>query len=236
MRVPRSLNLCVAITILGGAASCAEAPPVALMPQVQAGPGYQTRPTRVLALSASCGSVDFQCPPEYGSTVDGIVRSGLEFAGYAVVQPDQLRLETRQRHETHESERSQSASQASTKVERTLDFDDNISSSHATQSASQRSTIILDGPGFDDLTVAERQQVLTDAGADGVLSVRIVVGALVGGWTPNQDVEVMVKLGVDDGDTMAWASRCTASSNDFSTANAALENAARCAISAATGK
>jgi hypothetical protein len=89
---------------------------------------------------------------------------------------------------------------------------------------------VLDGPGFDDLTIDARHAVMEKSGADSVVSVRIVVGGQLGLWVPNQSVEVMVKLGVNQGDTMAWASRCTASSNDFSTVTLALENAARCAM------
>ena len=94
---------------------------------------------------------------------------------------------------------------------------------------------MLDGPGFDDLSIDERHEVLAGSGADGVLVVRIVVGGQVGVWVPNQNVEVTVRLGADQGDVMVWAARCTASSNDFSTVDAALENAARCAIHGATG-
>ena len=61
-----------------------------------------------------------------------------------------------------------------------------------------------------------------------------MVGGKMGVWVPNQNVEVMVRLGVNRGDEMAWASRCTASSNDFSTVSAALEHAARCAMHGAT--
>jgi hypothetical protein len=96
--------------------------------------------------------------------------------------------------------------------------------------------VVLDGPGFEDLSVDERKEVLDKTGADAILSVRIVVGGQIGVWVPNQNVEVMVKLGVNLGDSMAWASRCTASSNEFATVDAALEQAARCAIYGGTGK
>ena len=217
-------------------ACVSNAPPPRLAPQVQVGPGQNRRPQRVLVLEASCGSVDYRCPREYTDTVDGIVRGGMEFAGYALVEPDQLRNRTRQREETHETERTTTASRTDTHVERTLDFDDNSTTVAQSETETTKSTVHLDGPGFEDLTVAERRDVLREAGADAVLVVRVVVGATTGVWAPDQNVEVMVKLGVDDGATMAWASRCMASSNDFSNVRSALENAARCAVSGATGR
>jgi hypothetical protein len=219
-----------AAAALALAAGCASRAPVALVADLQRGPGQGTRPGRVLALSASCGSLEFRCPREYVDAVDGIVRSGLEFHDVALVQPDQLRDRTRQRHETHEVERTSETREHSTHVERTLRPDDRIHGSGSSSTTVEKSTIVLDGPGFDDLTVAEKRALLADAGADAVLVTRIVVGADHGVWRPDQSVEVMVKLSVDRGDTMAWAARCSASSNDFATVGAALENAARCAI------
>lgn len=232
--MPRTILLAALPALLGACVS--SAPPPALAPQVQLGPGQGTRPQRVLVLAASCGSVDYRCPSEYTETVDGIVRGGMEFAGYALVEPDQLRNVTRQREETHETERTSTASRTDSHVERPLDFDDNSTTVARSETETTKSTIHLDGPGFEDLTVAERRDVLREAGADAVLVVRVVVGATTGVWAPDQSVEVMVKLGVDEGATMAWASRCMASSNDFSNVRAALENAARCAVWGATGR
>jgi hypothetical protein len=67
--------------------------------------------------------------------------------------------------------------------------------------------VVLDGSNFDDLSVDEKHQVIDKAGTDSVASVRIVVGGNIGVWVPNQNVEVMVKLGVNRGDEMAWATR-----------------------------
>ena len=177
-----------------------------------------------------------RCPREYIDTVDGIVRSSMEFAGYTLIQTDQLKAETRKRYEEHEAETASSDTSTSSKVERTLDFDDRYTTTSHSESQVERSKVILDGSLFEDLSVTERKAVLAEAGADGVLVVRIVMGAQTGVWTPNQNVEVTVKLAVDSGDTMAWAARCSASSNDFSTAAAALENAARCTMVGATGR
>jgi hypothetical protein len=217
-------------------AACAPTPPAVLHPQVQQGPATGVKPNRILVLHAACGSAEQRCPRNYIETVDAIVRGGLEFAGHNLVEAEKLRNETRQRHEEHSSTSTSTSSQSHTKVERRLAFDDNIENASGSTSTTENSLVVLDGPGFEDLSVDERRIVLEKSGADAVLSVRIVIGGQVGIWVPNQNVEVMVKLGVNLGDSMAWASRCTASSNEFSTVDAALENAARCAIYGGTGK
>ena len=125
------------------------------------------------------------------------------------------------------------ASDSTTKVEGPI-FDQTTTNKSVTNT--DTSFVVLDGPGFEDLSVDERHAVLDKSGADAVLSVRVVIGGQMGVWEPNQNVEVMVKLGVNRGDAMAWAARCTASSNVFATVDAALENAARCAIYGATGR
>jgi len=231
MRYPQSF----ALALLTACVPAAQQPPV-LHPEVQQGPASSAKPNRVLVLHAACGSVEYKCPREYLDTVDVIVRGGLEFAGLGLVESDTLRNQTRQRHEEHSSTTTTNDSQSTTKVVRPLDFDDSVASNHHSNSTTQTSLVVLDGSGFEDLSVDERRDVLAKSGADAVLSVRIVVGGQIGVWVPNQNVEVMVKLGVNMGDSMAWASRCTASSNDFSTVTAALENAARCAIYGGTGK
>lgn len=217
------------------ACSCGGGQKVVLEPQVHLGPAQNVRPKRILALSASCGSVEFSCPHRYIETVDGIVRSSLDFTGFTVVDPETLRAETRQRHVTKESENTAKTSKTTIHEDRPLAFDRNATITNETVSHRDKTTTVLDGPGFEDLTVAERRAVVSEAKADAVLITRIVVGAQHGVWSPDQEVEVLVKLQVDSGDTMAWASRCVASSNDFATIDAALENATRCAVYGGTG-
>lgn len=226
----------VLLSVTAALAGCATSTPRPLVAQVQAGPGNQVRPQKVLALSAACGSAEFRCPREYVATVDAIVRSTMDFAGYQLVSPDTLRTETRDRHETHVREETTEESHARYKNEKPLDFDDTSTVDSKTRTTKTTSVIELDGSGFSDLTVPERRAVLAEAGADAVLTTRVVVGAEVGNWNPDQRVEVMVKLSVDGGETMAWASRCSASSNEFSTVTGALENATRCAIHGATNR
>jgi hypothetical protein len=230
-----SASLAVLGLALAACGPAVTAPPP-LRPEVQQGPAAGARPNRVLVLPAACGSVEQRCPKTYITAVDTIVRSGLEFAGYGLVESERLRNETRQRHEEHGTTTTTSTSQSSSTVEKPLDFDEHASGASHSSTTTETSFIVLDGPGFDDLSIDERHAVLDKSGADAVVSVRIVIGGQMGVWTPNQNVEVMVRLGVNRGDSMAWAARCTASSNDFATLDAALENAARCAIFGATGR
>lgn len=225
----RLLLACLAV------AACGPKTPPPLVADIQPGPAAGARPGRVLVLTATCGSVEYRCPAEFVQTVDSIVRGGLEFAGYAVVDSDTLRKDTRQRHEEHDTTDTHSQSQTHTDVDQDLNpFDTHTTTTSQSHSHTQTDHVVLDGAGFDDLSIDERHEVLGKSGADAVVSVRIVVGGQTGVWAPNQNVEVQLKLGVQQGDTMAWAARCSASSNDFSTVTAALENAARCAVHGAT--
>jgi hypothetical protein len=224
------------LLVLGLVGACTPARPPALHPDVQHGPASGVKPNRVLVLQAACGSVEAKCPNEYIDVVDAIVRGGLEFSGLNLVESEKLRNQTRERHEEHDSSTSTKTSQTDTTIEHPILFDEHSHVTNHTTTADEHSKIVLDGSGFEDLSIDERHEVVAKSGADAVVVVRIVIGGQVGVWVPNQNVEVMVKLGVNQGDSMAWAARCTASSNDFTTVNAALENAARCAIYGATGK
>jgi hypothetical protein len=221
----------LAVLLAAGLAACTTAAPRPLTAAIQTGPAFDARPRRVLVLDTECGTLATPCPPAYRAAVDSIVRGRLEFAGYALVQPDQLKLDTRGRTEQIVATEAQSSSQGTTTFEKTLSRDSKVTSESAEQSSSRRATTTLDGSIFEDLSVADRQEVIRQAGADAVATVRVVIGGLQMSWTSgNHNVEVMVKLGVNQGDTMAWASRCIATSEQFSTIEAALEAASRCAM------
>jgi hypothetical protein len=219
----------VPLLFVAGCVASSRPQPV-LVADVRSGPGVAIHPKRTLALSATCGSVEWRCPKSYVDTVDGIVRGGLEFEGHALIQSDELLASTRARHEeVKTSSTTTNASSVST-TGGLLVPDVEERSASASQTDVYDRLVVLDGPTFEDLALGERQQLLRDAGAEGVLTVRIVVGGDRGLWGPDQDAEVMIKLAVDAGETMAWAARCTASSNDFGKIETALEQAARCAI------
>ncbi len=227
----------LALVVLSLAAACTPTRLPALQPQVNYGPAASVKPKRVLVLQATCGSVEGVCPPQYQTAVATIVMSGLEFAGYGVVDSTTLRLAARKRHEEHTTTETKTTTASETEIVRPLViFDQTTANATTTESKTDVTYVVLDGANFEDLSVDERHQVIEKSGTDSVATVRIVIGGKVGAWVPNQNVEVMVKLGVHRGDEMAWASRCVASSNDFTTATAALEHAARCAMHGATAK
>lgn len=201
---------------------------VALHPELRRGPAYGSKVTRVLVAPPTCGSIEHPCPDEYVALVDAIVRSGLEFQGYSALAPDELLLTTRQRTETRDDE-TVTRSTTTTKTGWIV-----VPVAEKTRTDSEERTvkkhIELVGSTFDDLPPAERRALLAEAGASGVATVRLVVGATQGTWSPSQDVEVVVKLTAGDGERMVWASRCIAPSRSFTSARAAIEQAARCAM------
>jgi hypothetical protein len=223
----------LAVTALLTAAACAGAPPAPPQGEVAWGPARAARPNRILVLSATCGSVEFHCPREYVETVDAIVRSGLEFDGYHLVETRDLLAKTRARQETLDTAVSHEHATSTGVHDGPLVPRAEDTGTVDRSSESEHRTVVLDGSVFEDLAVGERKAVLAEAGADGVVTVRLVVGAEMGMWNPDQGIEVLIKLAVADGDVMAWASRCTSRSGAFQTANAALENAARCAVAGA---
>jgi hypothetical protein len=97
----------------------------------------------------------------------------------------------------------------------------------------------LNGSEFDDLDLAVRRALMTKAGADVLVTVRVMVGGYLGAYAgpgaeePNQRVEVQLELTVDQGDRLVWASRCSAAKSDSGTVCGALERAARCAVGGA---
>jgi len=100
---------------------------------------------------------------------------------------------------------------------------------------SHQKTILLDGARFEDLTLADRQQLTDAAKAGSVLTTRITVGANYSNWWVAQNVEVMLKLASPTTGKMLWSTRCEASSEQFASVDQAVENAARCAVGALTG-
>jgi hypothetical protein len=206
-----------------------------LIPEVQPGPAAAARPAKILVLAAACGSLEYHCPTEFATTVDNIVRGGFEFAGFSVVDADQLRGTNRERHEEHRDDEHSTMGHARTDYTQDLNpFDRHVTSQSGNLTRDHSDLVVLDGPGFEDLSVDERRDVLSRSGADAVAKVRIVIGGAAGVWAPNQNVEVIVTLGVNQGETMAWGSRCSASSSEFQNVTVALEHAARCAIDAGT--
>ena len=175
---------------------------------VHLGPARARVLHRVVALPASCGSTVLEAPagappptatpaPVTGSAamaadvaaalcspdallgVDQAVRSALDFAGYEVVDAEQLNAVTASRHEI---------------VER-----------HALQ---ERRTIETRGALFEDATPREQAQILAELGADALLSTRVWFGTGVGAANRHH-VTVQVALTASSDDALVWARRCS---------------------------
>ena len=101
-------------------------------------------------------------------------------------------------------------------------------------SRSKQKTIVVTGATIDELRPEDRQILLELAGAESLLSTRLVVGANYDNWSSSQQVEVMVKLSDAKSGAMRVAARCAASSADFPSVDAAIGAAARCAVSGIT--
>lgn len=230
-RTPTILSL---FTIAATGCMATTAP--VLRPESNMGPGAAVRPTKTLALAATCGSAEFECPDSYIDTVDGIVRSSLEFKGYALVLPEQLNAQNLDRQATTDKSLVTTTQESHTDTRGLIFHREAVDSNSTTTTAAKSSHIVITGSTFADLSVTDRAMVMQQAGADSLVVTRIVVGAMSGVWTPSQNVEVMAQLSVDGGNTVAWAVRCTAPSGAYGTAVAALEGATRCAMSALQAK
>jgi hypothetical protein len=212
------LALSSLVTMTG---ACATSRPthVTLTPQARLGPAYSTKPARVLLAPPSCGSLQAPCPRELVESVSTIVASELELRGHSVSARAELVPSPRERAETYDE---------STRTSKTTGpiFE------HRHAERTTRTHVELFGSTYEDLPPAERRALMAESGAGGVVTVRVILGATDGVWSPSQDVEVLVRLGVSQTDDMAWASRCVARSDEFASVAHAVEHAARCAMKA----
>jgi hypothetical protein len=190
---------------------------------------------RVLAITATCGSLEAECR----NTVDQIVLGGLEFRGYDTIDPQTLRKDERKRDEKIEEHDSKQTHESSDKGGGIafigilpVGGGGGSQSSSVRISSSRHRTVVLQGANYEDLRLEDKQALMKLAGAGTVVTTRVVVGANYGTWSVAQNVEVVVKLAAAETGDMRWASRCMASSVDYPNVEAAIENAARCAASA----
>lgn len=222
-------------------AACASSSSPVLHPQAMRGE-VTNPPGKVLVMAATCGSVEHECRDTWAPAVDGLVMSGLEFHGYATIDPASLRKDARSRTETTVSGETARVSDSTTHdTSADLVFvipviGASTTTSHSVQVVnSHQKTVVLEGSSFEDLTLADRQQLTDAAQAGSVLTTRIIVGANYGNWNIAQNVEVMIKLASPTTGKMLWSTRCEASSEQFASIDQAIENAARCAVGAFTG-
>ena len=235
MRTSSMCFLTVMVAACGGATATSGRP---LTAEVLQGPAAGPS-GKVLVVTATCGSLEAECRDTWAPTVDQIVLGGLEFRGYDTINPESLRKDERKRDEKIE-EHDERVEHSSSEAGGGIGFIGilPIGGGGAAQRASltirksRHKTIILQGANYDDLRLEDKQQLMQLAGANTVVTTRVVVGANYSVWTTAQMVEVIVKLAAADTGAMRWSTRCSASSSDYPTVEAAIENAARCAASA----
>lgn len=193
-------------------------------------------------MSATCGSIEAECRDTSAPAVDAVIVAGLEFHGFATIDPGSLRKDERTREEMTVAGHTETAVDATSRdasvgiVGIIPIAGASASSSHTvTVVDSKQKTVVLQGARFEDLTLEERQRLTALADAGSVLTTRVTVGANYGNWTARQTVEVMVKLASTTTGEIFWSARCAASSEQFASVDAAIENAARCAVTGFTG-
>ncbi len=224
------IRIALVATVAG---ACAAAPPRPLVAEVQRGPATGARPNRVLVLRASCGSVEYHCPADFAHTVDGIVRGGLEFAGYNVVDSESLRLETRQRHEEQHSTTTTTENHNTTHYHRDIlpigsriDSDGKTTTETDQRRHDPRRFRVRGSHGRSEARGPRTRR------SDAIVSVRIVIGGTTGMWRPNQNVEVMSQARRRRGRCDVMGDPLLGELERLPTVTAALENAARCTIHA----
>lgn len=226
--------------LLAAVTACATATPPSLTAQTSVG-ANRGPIGKVLVISTSCGSMAALCGSGWAETVDGIVVGSLEFHGFSTIDPATLRKDEATRSESTTGKDS-TTEQESTGKSSTVGIAGLLpvatltkTTGHSvTVSRSKEKTVAVTGATLDELQPEDRQELMRLAGAQSVLTTRLVVGANYSNWTSRQAVEVMVKLSDAQDGTMHFATRCSASSADFPNVDAAIDAAARCAAAAMT--
>lgn len=172
-----------------------------LVPRVKG----ESKPTRVVLLPAVCSSVENACPEGIEEGVTGSVASELEFEGYSVIDARKLVAEARSRDE----------SEGSVKL-----FGAEFLSAEGKQQS---------GSIFEDLSPDQRRALLERARANGIVSVRIVVGQREG-ISPQRDNFVQIRMGTGNNDETQWLTRCEGRSSFNPDVNEVIGAAALCAL------
>ena len=187
---------------------------------VRSGPAA-TRPIhRVVALPATCGSLQLErmdhlggeptfevaeCSPAALAGIDQAIRAAIDFAGLEVIDAERVNAVTATRQD----------------VERR----------HALVASTTTET---HGALFEDATPFEQAEILHELHADGVLNTRIWIGAGVG-MSSRRTVAVQIRIVGATDHALAWARRCELEVG-LVTDPVAIERAARCAAEGAVRK
>lgn len=167
-------------------------------------------PQRMLLAPPTCASPDGVCDEEYLENIYGLLQSELEFEGHSVVDAHSLVLSARTREE----------SSAELRL-----FGERMASA---ETLSQRGAMYL------DLPPAQRRELLRQANAQGIVTARIQISARD---SARREVTVTLRYGVgEDGEGLAWTSRCEWAANINPSLERAVDETSRCAIDKALGK
>jgi len=174
------------------------------------GPAAGRRVHRIVALPATCGSLQVMgpktadraaafCDPATLVGVDQAIRSALDFAGYVVIDAERLNAITATRQEV----------------------------------VVRRETIRSETHGalFEDATPREQAGILRELDADALLTARVWFGTAMGTSDRHQVVAQVVVTAASDRE-LVWARRCEVEIAVFGD-GAAVERTARCAATGA---
>lgn len=176
--------------------------------RVTKGPAFDDPPFKLLALPAVCRSADFaQCHPAHEKAVDSAARMSLEFAGYTLVDSEQVNSHTRARIE-HTSE-----TRSGTSTEET-------------------SEVTVTGTTFGEATPAQQRALMVEMGLDGLLHASVLMGPARGA-SQQRTVQVQLQVTRIRDDRLAWSTRCSVETGDFHSTEQAIELATRCALDGA---
>jgi hypothetical protein len=207
----------VVVWLIVAAAGCGSARLAPASARAQRGPAADRPVQRVVALGATCGSLQLhdvnpgdssapleieECQPTALVAADQTIRSALDFAGYHVIDAEQVNAVTARLHEVE--------------VRRGL---------LGTRTAR------TDGVTFSDATPAEQAGILKELHADGVLTTRVWIGAGVG-VSSRRTVAVQVRLATSADRTLVWARRCEIEVG-VEQDPSAMQRAAQCAVAEA---
>lgn len=153
-------------------------------------------------------SVAVSCTDKQLDAVDQLVRSALEFRGYAVVDSERVNAVTAERTEVVVREQTRR--------------------SRGRLTAIDKKESVVTGSLFADAPPTLQDRILAELGAEGMLNARIFIGSGIA-RSPRRDVLVQVRLiDVTTGE-LAWASRCRVNAG-WDLDEVAVMKAARCAV------
>ena len=198
--------------------------------RARSGPAAEHPVRRIVAVPATCGALTtaqagtdgagptnwgqrVACPSSALVAIDQTVRSTLELGGFSVIDSERVNAVTASRHEVQE------------RFEHRAGFPAAPGGSEPTITTTETR-----GARFEDATPREQREMLTELGAQGLLTTRVTIGAEVGVGM-RRVVTVQLQLLDVPERILVWARRCELEVGGlFTTDENAMESAARCAV------